>query len=284
MSTPLLEVRNLSKAFKAFRAVDGMELSVEAGTIHSVIGPNGAGKSTLFKLITGVHVPTAGEILLGGQAIGGQRPHQIARKGLVQVFQLTSVFTRLSVFDSVMMAAMATQRRSLDLSGRFRKALAGEIELLLEDVGISHLAKRISGELSHGDQRALELAMALATKPRVLLLDEPTAGMSPAETSTIAALIVSSVRSRDITVVLSEHDMDVIFEISDRVTVMHQGRVIAEGTPQEVRTIPEVMAVYLGDQVSGVVSVGYGPLPRRRESGPRTPLPDSSKHREKGQS
>lgn len=263
MREPILEVRDLTKTFKSFRAVNAVKLSVQTGSIHAVIGPNGAGKSTLFKLITGVYVPSAGEVLLDGLAIGGERPHEIARKGLVQVFQLTSIFGRLSVFDSVMVAAMAKRHRPIDLSGRFRKKLSGEVESLLDIVGISHLGGRISGELSHGDQRALELAMALATKPSVLLLDEPTAGMSPAETTTIASLIVSIARSSNITVLLSEHDMDVIFTISNRVTVLHQGAVIAEGTPEEIRKIPEVMAVYLGEQPTGRVVVGKGPLPRR---------------------
>ncbi len=263
MTTDVLETRDLRKSFKSFKAINGVNLTVKAGSIHAVIGPNGAGKSTLFKLITGVHSPSGGDIILRGESVGGRSPHAVARKGLVQVFQLTSIFPRLNVFDSVMVAMISKRRRPADVSGRFRRSLGPDISALLESVGIAHLAERTAGELSHGDQRALELAMALATEPTVLLLDEPTAGMSPAETAAIAKLVVAQARARGITVLLSEHDMEVIFGISEHITVLHQGRVIADGTPDEIRKVPEVMAVYLGEEPTGEVAVGKGPLPRR---------------------
>ena len=246
MTDNILEVKGLTKRFGSFTAVDTVDISIRTGTIHAVIGPNGAGKSTLFKLITGVEVPSAGKVFLRGESIGSKKPHVVVRKGLVQVFQMSSVFTRLTVLESVLVGMIANKRHGFDVVSRYGRGLEDSARELLGRVGISELGDRFAGELSHGDQRALELAMALSTNPNVLMLDEPTAGMSPAETAVIAALIVSEARTRGITVVLSEHDMDVIFGISDHITVLHQGKVIADGAPEAIREVPEVMAVYLG--------------------------------------
>ena len=264
MTVPILELRGLCRDFGPFRAVDGVDLSVLPGTIHAVIGPNGAGKSTLFSMITGVLRPSAGEVLLWGEPIGGSRPHVVARKGIVQVFQMTSVFSRLSALESVSVAITSRKRRTYDVVSRLGPSTQKEAVALLDQVGISHLSRSVAGELSHGDQRALELAMVLATEPKVLLLDEPTAGMSPAETATTVELIATEARERQLTVLLSEHDMDIIFGISDYVTVLHQGRVIADGTADEVRVDAQVIAVYLGDDPTGHRTVGQGPLPRRQ--------------------
>ncbi len=246
MSDTVLAVEGLVRDFGAFRAVNHVDLAVERGTIHAVIGPNGAGKSTLFKLITGSLRPTAGRVILNGQSIGGKRSHVIARRGLVQVFQLSSICGRLTVAESVALGLISQRHRGFDVASTYQRRARDEAVAILDQVGLVAHASSIAGTLSHGDQRALEIAMALAIKPTVLLLDEPTAGMSPAETAVIADLVVSEARARGITVVLSEHDMDVVFGISDHVTVLHQGQVIAGGTPAQVRSHPEVMAIYLG--------------------------------------
>ncbi len=246
MSEPLLAVDGLVRDFGSFRAVDNVSFDVEAGTIHAVIGPNGAGKSTLFKLITGSLKPTSGHVTLKGESVEGKRAHAVARRGLVQVFQLSSVYSRLSVAESVAASIVSHRRRTFDIVSNFHRAALDQSIAILDQVGLAGRATALAGTLSHGEQRALEIAMALAVEPIVLMLDEPTAGMSPAETRATADLIVAEVRGRGITVVLSEHDMDVVFGISDRVTVLHQGQVIADGTPEAVRSHPQVMAIYLG--------------------------------------
>jgi branched-chain amino acid transport system ATP-binding protein len=243
----ILEVRALGKRFGTFAAVSDVDLEVAEGTIHSIIGPNGAGKTTLFRLLTGVLRPTAGTVSLAGEPIGGKRPHAVARRGLVQSFQLTSVFPRLTVRESLTAAIIAPTRRTLDIATRRHRRVGVEADELLARVGLEPLADAEASTLSHGDQRALDIALALATKPRLLLLDEPTAGMSPAETTRTTDLVAGLARSAGLTVVFSEHDMDVVFGISDRITVLHQGRVIADGDVAEVQRNPEVMAVYLGE-------------------------------------
>jgi branched-chain amino acid transport system ATP-binding protein len=242
----LLEIRELSKHFDGFAAVNGVDLHVEPGTIHSVIGPNGAGKTTFFRLLTGVHRPSAGRIRFEGRDITGLRPHAIARRGLTQSFQITNVFPRISVLESVQIALLARRRRSSDFLTRFGRRVEPEARELLERVGLLELAEVPAERLSHGDQRVLEMALALATRPRLLLLDEPTAGMSPHETDRMVDLVVELAEAEKLTVLLSEHDMDVVFGISDQVTVLHQGQVISRGTPDEVAEDQRVVDVYLG--------------------------------------
>lgn len=268
MSEAEVEVRGLARSFGAFRAVAGVDFQVSRGSVHAIIGPNGAGKSTLFKLITGVLRPSAGEVYLRGTAIGGRRAHSVARRGLVQVFQMTSVFPRLTVLEAVSVGIIAQRHRERDLLSRFNRRAALDAAAVLDRVGLGPLGDRLAGELSHGDQRALELAMALATDPQVLLLDEPTAGMSPAETAATARLIADAARERGLTVVLSEHDMDVIFGISDHITVLHQGRVIADGEPEQIRRDPQVMAIYLGGHGGDVVVGDAGGGATRSGGGP----------------
>jgi branched-chain amino acid transport system ATP-binding protein len=246
--TVVLEATGLGKRFGSFHAVDGVDLVVEEGAIHSVIGPNGAGKTTLFRLLTGVLAPTSGTLVFRGERIEGKRPHAIARRGLVQSFQLTSIFPRLTVLESVEAAIVARERRALDCVTRFQRSTAAEARELLLAVGLVEGAELRADTLSHGDQRALDIALALATRPSLLLLDEPTAGMSPSETHRIQALVSGLAHERGLTVLFSEHDMDVVFGISDRVTVLHEGRVIAEGSVADVQADPQVMAVYLGSE------------------------------------
>jgi branched-chain amino acid transport system ATP-binding protein len=246
-SQPLLEARGLRKVYGGFAAVGGVDLSVEPATVHALIGPNGAGKTTLFRLLTGEAKPTSGRILLAGADIAGRRPHVIARRGMTQTFQITSLFHRLTPLESVQLAMLAAAGRAGRLWGRAATAHRAAALALLDSVGLADFALAPSGALSHGDQRALEIALALATRPRLLLMDEPTAGMSPAETQRIVRLVSGLVRRDGLTVVLSEHDVDVVFGVSDTVTVLHQGQVIASGDPAAVRSDTRVSTVYLGE-------------------------------------
>lgn len=246
--TPLLAIEDLGKTFDGFAAVDGVDVAVEPGTIHSVIGPNGAGKTTFFRLLTGVHRPSRGRIRFDGEDITGLRPHLVARRGLTQSYQITNVFPRMSVLESVQIAIIAQRRRSSDFMRRPGGGVAAEARELLDRMGLTELAGVEAERLSHGDQRVLEMALALATRPRLLLLDEPTAGMSPHETDRMVELIVGLAESEQLTVLLSEHDMDVVFGISDQVTVLHQGQVISRGTPDEVAEDERVVEVYLGSE------------------------------------
>jgi branched-chain amino acid transport system ATP-binding protein len=244
----LLEIEDLAKTFDGFAAVGGVDLAVAPGAIHSVIGPNGAGKTTFFRLLTGVHRPTRGRIRFDGADIAGRRPNVIARRGLTQSFQITNVFPRMTVLESVQIAILAQRRRSFDWIRPSGDRVRRDALDLLERVGLADLSAVEAERLSHGDQRVLEMALALATQPRLLLLDEPTAGMSPHETDRMVGLIVALAESEGLTVLLSEHDMDVVFGISDEVTVLHQGMVISRGTPAEVAEDERVVEVYLGSE------------------------------------
>ena len=243
----ILQTENLTKAFGALTAVSGVSLSIEAGSLHSIIGPNGAGKTTLFNLLTGTFAPSSGRILLDEKEITGTPAHGIAHLGLARSFQRTNVFPAFSLLDNVWVAAFATGRswngllwrktsRYPEATERARQALA--------DVGLSSKANQLAREISHGEQRQLELAIALAAAPRVLLLDEPAAGLSPEETRRMVAL-VRGLKGR-YTIVLIEHKIDIIMSVSDRISVMHFGSLIAEGTPAEIQANPEVRRAYLG--------------------------------------
>jgi branched-chain amino acid transport system ATP-binding protein len=248
MTAVLLDIHRLGKRFGGFAAVEDLDLAVRAGTIHSVIGPNGAGKTTFFRLLTGILRPTHGTVVFDGQDVTGLRPHAVTRRGLAQSFQITNVFPRISVIESVQTAILARQRRSWDFVTRYQRNVEQEGLRLLGQVGLRELAGNKTHTLSHGDQRILEVALALATQPRLLLLDEPTAGMSPFETDRMVRLVTGLAREHGLTVLLSEHDMDVVFSISDEVTVLHQGRVIAHGPPGQVRGDQRVTEVYLGGE------------------------------------
>jgi branched-chain amino acid transport system ATP-binding protein len=243
----LLQTENLGKSFGALIAVKDVSLAIEAGSLHSVIGPNGAGKTTLFNLLTGTFAPTTGRILFDQQDITGTRAHRIAHLGLARSFQRTNVFPAFSLFDNVWVAAFATGRSWNGLF--FKKAsnypeAAERAHQALSDVGLSSKADVAAREISHGEQRQLELAIALAAAPRVLLLDEPAAGLSPEETRRMVAL-VRSLKGR-YTIVLIEHKIDIIMSVSDRISVMHFGSLIAEGAPDEIQRNGDVRRAYLG--------------------------------------
>jgi len=243
----LLETQSLTKSFGALRAVNDVSLSIEAGSLHSIIGPNGAGKTTLFNLLTGTFAPTSGRILLAGRDITGTPAARVAHLGLARSYQRTTVFPAFSLLDNVWVAAFATGKSWQGLL--WRKAgnypeVTGRARQALADVGLLAKAEVPAREISHGEQRQLELAIALAAAPRVLLLDEPAAGLSPDETRKMVSL-VRSLKGR-YTIVLIEHKIDIIMSVSDRISVMHFGSLIAEGTPQEIQKNPEVRRAYLG--------------------------------------
>ncbi len=243
----ILEVEGLSRSFGALAALTGVSLRVREGEIFSVIGPNGAGKSTLFNVISGLHPPTAGRVRFRGQDITGLPPEVINRKGLAKTFQITSLFPEISVFENLQVACQSR----LPVSGRLaslwrRPDVADRVQALLDMFGLAARRDVPVENLSHGEQRYLEIAVALATEPTLLLLDEPTAGMTPGETKEATVLIRSIARDRGLTVLLIEHDMSVVMGISDRVAVLHFGEKIAEGPPEVVRADPRVVDAYLG--------------------------------------
>ncbi|MBI3624921.1 MAG: ABC transporter ATP-binding protein [Candidatus Rokubacteria bacterium] len=248
----LLKTENLTKAFGALTAVNGVTLEVQAGSLHSIIGPNGAGKTTLFNLLTGQMEPTSGRILFEGRDITGTPANRIAHLGIARSFQRTNVFPALSLLDNVWVAAFARGRSwrgfAWQQADRYpevtERALAS-----LRDVGLEGKANQLAREISHGEQRQLELAIALAAAPRLLLLDEPAAGLSPDETLRMVAL-VRGLKGR-YTIVLIEHKMDIIMGVSDRVSVMHFGSLIAEGTPAEIQRNADVRRAYLGGVAVG---------------------------------
>jgi branched-chain amino acid transport system ATP-binding protein len=244
----VLEVRRVRKAFDGFLAVNDASVSVPRGQIAAIIGPNGAGKTTLFNLITGHLRPDAGAVLLDGRDITGLPPHDVCRLGLGRSFQRTNIFPRLTVYQNVQAAFLSHRGRGRDLWSRVDHLYREETETLLTSLGLRERADEISGFLSHGAQKQLELGIALASEPSLLLLDEPTAGMSVTETRETIRLVERIARERGLTLLFTEHDMEVVFSIAQKITVLHQGRVIADGPPADVRGDAEVRRVYLGER------------------------------------
>jgi len=247
----VLEVRGLCKSFAGFRAVSDVDLAVAEGEIAAVIGPNGAGKSTLFNLITGHLRPTAGSVFVNGRDITGVAPHKICGMGLGRSFQRTNIFPKLTVLENVRSALLAHRGQGPNFWSRAKALCADEAESLLASIGLSAQMHAVAGTLSYGNQKQLELGIALASDPKILLLDEPTAGMSASETHETMALIARIARERHLTLLFTEHDMAVVFSIAQRIAVMHQGRLIAHGDPTEVRADAQVRRVYLGDAPLG---------------------------------
>jgi ABC-type branched-subunit amino acid transport system ATPase component len=245
--TAVLEVDNLAKVFGGLRAVDGVSLTVAAGERRALIGPNGAGKSTLFNILAGQLQPDAGVVEFDGRRITGLPSHAIARLGVGRTFQITATFATLTALENVQVTRVSQRRRSGALLTPAARLEAEPARALLAEVGLADHAARPAGELAYGDLKKLELAIALAGEPSLLLLDEPTAGMAAAERVSLMALAAALARERTLTVLFTEHDMDVVFAVADRIVVLHEGRVIAEGLPAQVRENRQVQAVYLGE-------------------------------------
>jgi branched-chain amino acid transport system ATP-binding protein len=245
MST-VLELRGLSRSFGTLKAVADVSLRVEAGSRHAVIGPNGAGKTTLFGLVAGTMAPTAGTVVFEGTDVTRLPEHRRVRAGIAKTFQHSSLFLSASLLDNVLLPLLRRTGRS----GRFLRPASAHADLvdrahmLLADVGLADRRAARAGTLSHGERRQLEVAVALATDPRLLLLDEPAAGMSAAETAELTELVRAL--SPSVTVMLIEHDLDVVFGLADAVTVLHLGKHLMTGTPEEVRASEEVQTAYLG--------------------------------------
>lgn len=244
----MLRVENIHKSFDGFMAVNGAELFVEKGQLVAVIGPNGAGKTTLFNLITGQLKPDKGRVTLNGEDIGTLPAHEICRRGIARSFQIANIFHRLTVFKNVQVSVLSRQQESRTLFRAAHRMAVDETNRILERVGLSDRADDIAGSLSHGDQRILEMAIALGTEPQLLILDEPTAGMSPEETTSTMTLIKRLAETQGLTILFCEHDMDVVFNTAQSIMVMHYGKTIIQGKPEEVRRNKTVQEAYLGGE------------------------------------
>jgi branched-chain amino acid transport system ATP-binding protein len=243
--TPFMEVRNLSRHFGHFKALSNVSVSFSPGQLTAIIGPNGAGKSTFFNVLSGALPPTSGQVFFQGQDITGLKPHDYARRGIAKSFQITNVFKQLSVHENVRVAAqMRYARYELFKPRASLRSAIEEADALLARVGLSALRNKTVADLAHGQQRSLEIAMALAADPQLLLMDEPTAGMSPEETASMMDLITQLARER--TVILVEHKMKLVMGICERLIVLHHGEFLAQGTAEEIRNNAEVRRVYLG--------------------------------------
>lgn len=242
----MLEVRDVRKSFDGFMAVSEGNLTVERGKIVAVIGPNGAGKSTLFKLITGHLKPDGGSIRYKGEDIAGLPPYTICRRGISLSFQIVNIFHRLSVFDNVQAAILSRQRKTFNLFTPAGRLARDETMRIIDAVGLSDRVDVVSSTLAYGDQKVLEIAIALGNDPELLILDEPTAGMSPEETAATIGLIRRLTREMGLTILFCEHDMELVFAIADEIMVMRQGATIIQGPGEVVRADPDVQEAYLG--------------------------------------
>jgi branched-chain amino acid transport system ATP-binding protein len=248
LTVPLLELDGVTRRYGALVALDQVAMTVEEGEVRAVIGPNGAGKTTLFNVITGTVRPTAGLIRFAGQPIAGLPSHRICRLGISRTFQITALFPEMSARENARLAAQARHPQRWQPFGgaRIFNAAQTRAAAALEQLGLSGIADRPAGLLSHGDQRLLEVAMAMAQQPRVLLLDEPTQGLSVEETEQAVETLARFLKASRMTVLLVEHDMEVVFRLAHRITVLHRGAVIADGSPDQVKADRSVQDAYLG--------------------------------------
>ena len=246
----ILAVQNLYKSFGGLEAVKDVSFELEKGQLLAMIGPNGAGKSTCFNLINGQLRPDHGRIIIMDQEITGSKPRDVWKLGVGRTFQITATFPSMTVLENIQMALLSYHRRTNSLLRKVSQLYADESIELLKRVGIGDQADRTCGVLAYGDLKRVELAVALANKPRLLLMDEPTAGMGPAERQTLMELTRNIVRTRGIGVLFTEHDMDVVFNHADRIIVLSRGELVAEGTPAEVQTNAKVKEIYLGTSIT----------------------------------
>ncbi|MFT0850420.1 ABC transporter ATP-binding protein [Achromobacter sp. F4_2707] len=251
MSKPILEIKNLRKSFGGVNAVSGVNLTVKEKETLAIIGPNGAGKTTFYNLLSGRMVPSGGSILLNGQDITGLPPHKVSRMGISRSFQINNIFTDFTVRENVEVALTALHKQSrrwYNFASNNRQ-IQEEAEKILERLALKDLAHQRAGTISYGDKRLLEIAVVLATAPSIVLLDEPTAGMTPEETRKVINLIHNLSSTGEYTFLITEHDMEVVFSVADRIMVMHRGSPLVIGEPEEVRQNPEVRVAYLGEEL-----------------------------------
>jgi branched-chain amino acid transport system ATP-binding protein len=244
----ILNVEKLNKAFGGLKATNNVSYQMMTGELSAIIGPNGAGKSTFFNLLTGYHFPDSGNIFFKGVNITHWPPHKIVRLGIARAFQVSNLYPRLTTYENVRQAILSQQKKTLNLFTPAHRLAKKETQELLEITGLSERANMTAGNLSQGDKKRLELAIALGNKPDLVFLDEPTAGMSGEETHETMELVKRLNEKIGLTILFTEHDMSVVFGYAYRLTVLHQGAVIAEGTPEEVRANEEAQRVYLGEE------------------------------------
>ncbi len=251
MAQPILEIVNLSKSFDGAQVFNDVSYAIEEGELSSIIGPNGAGKTTMFNLITGHLVPDEGKVLFRGQNIVGKQPFDIVKLGMARAFQRTSIFPRMTVLENVVTTIITREHGNLNIFKPFIKkdAVYSEACEILKSVELENMADRQSGVLAHGNQKRLDIAIALALRPKLLLLDEPTAGMSPEERKQTVELVKNLWESLDLTMLFIEHDMDIVFGISQKVRVLCYKTLLAEGTPLEISANAQVIEAYLGEEV-----------------------------------
>lgn len=243
----ILLLEKISKQFDGFRAVEDVGFFINKNDIVALIGPNGAGKTTLFNLITGHLAPDKGRILFDGKDVTGLPPYKICREGLVRSFQIINIFSTLSVFQNVQMAILARKGKNLNFLSSVGRLETEETLFILDQIGLTAQANNSASTLPYGDQKLLELGIALGSNPKLLLLDEPTAGMSLSETNRTLKLIYKLIEKMDLTLLFTEHNINIVFDLAQRIIVMQQGRIIAEGEPSEVRTNKDVKRAYLGE-------------------------------------
>jgi branched-chain amino acid transport system ATP-binding protein len=241
-----LQTQKITKDFGKLRAVNNVSLEINKGDIHAIIGPNGAGKSTYFNLVTGYHRATSGKVLFKGKEITHLPAYNRCNLGITRSFQITSIYPKLTVYESVLLALLSHRKVTLNFFTSAKRFFKEEVWRILEDVELADQSNTLGDSISHGDKKRLELAITLGTEPELLLLDEPTCGMSPEETESTMSLINKLSTERGLTILFTEHDMSVVFGIAKRISVLHQGTLLADGSPQAVRASPEVQRVYLG--------------------------------------
>lgn len=243
-----LEIKNLQKDFSGLKVLFGINVAIEQGERHAIIGPNGAGKSTIFNLITGKYAPSGGKIFFKNQDITGLLPHEIVRLGIARSFQITNIFHNMTVFQNMRNVVLSKRKSHYNIISRVSKMndIVKETNKLMGLVGLLDKRNEMAGELAHGQQRALEMGLSIAIDPELILLDEPTAGMSKSETIEMVNLIENVTKGK--TLIIVEHDMDVIFRVASRITVIYHGQVLASGPPEEIRSDSRVREAYLGTQ------------------------------------
>ncbi|MBI5569584.1 MAG: ABC transporter ATP-binding protein [Desulfomonile tiedjei] len=251
MANHILSIEHVSKSFEGLQVFNDVSFAIAEGELSSIIGPNGAGKTTLFNLITGYHIPDDGKIVFEGRNIAGMQPFDIVRLGMARAFQRTNIFPRMSVLENVLTTVITRQKGNLNFVTPTRnlKSAHDRAYEILEGVGLADMAQRLSGTLAHGNQKRLDIAVALALEPKLLLLDEPTAGMSPEERWQTVELVKQLWERLKITMLFIEHDMDIVFGISQTVRVLCYKTLLAEGTPKEISANQQVIEAYLGEEV-----------------------------------